>query len=42
MFIYWPQRHNFGTGEAISANFSTGEVTGAHLAGAIGQGVVFV
>ena len=29
----------FGTGEPISANLLTGEATGAHLIGALGQGV---
>ena len=29
----------FVTGEVISANLSTGEATGAHLTGVLGQGV---
>ena len=29
----------FGTGEAIPENLLTGEATGAHLTGAVGQGV---
>ena len=29
----------FGTGEAISANVLTGEDTGVHLTGVLGQGV---
>ena len=30
------------TGEAISANLSVGESTGADLTGALGQGILFV
>ena len=29
----------FVTGEVVSANLSTGDATGAHLAGALGQGI---
>ena len=33
---------SFMTGEAISANLSVGESTGADLTGALGQGILFV
>ena len=33
---------SFGCGEAISANLSTGEATGAHLTGVLGQSVYAV
>ena len=39
-FIYCSRKAKFGTGEAISANLSTGESTEAHPIGALGQGVV--
>ena len=43
--FHWSERQNLGperqSGEAISANSLTGEVTGTHLTGALGEGFIY-
>ena len=39
LLVYWPERYIWDRGCSLG-NLSTGEAAGAHLNGALGQGVI--